>query len=53
MSFLIFLMGVALWFAAAIWLSKRIPRWVGVAKHTTAASVLLFPLVLKPPLRTN
>lgn len=50
MIFLIFLIGVVLWLAAAIWLSKRIPRWVGIKKHTTVASVLLFPLVLTAPI---
>jgi hypothetical protein len=45
----LFLTIYGLWIAAAVWLSKRIPRWVGMTKHTTVASVLMFPLVLTAP----
>lgn len=47
---LLFLAGIGLWLTAAIMLSKRIPRWVGITKHTKAASVLVFPLVLTAPI---
>ena len=49
MIFLMFLAGFGLWLVAAIMLSKRIPGWLGVSKHRTACSVLLFPLVLAAP----
>lgn len=45
-----FLFGIGLWLILAILLSQRIPRWLGVSKHTTIASVLLFPLVLMAPI---
>lgn len=47
---LLFLFGMGLWFIAAIMLSKRIPRWMGVTKHRGNISVLLFPLVLVAPI---
>jgi len=46
---LLFLAGAILWLAAAIMLSKRIPRWLGATKHAKLASVLLFPLILVLP----
>jgi hypothetical protein len=49
MIFLIFLVGGVLWLAITIFLSKRIPRWVGIKQYTTRASVLLFPLLLTAP----
>lgn len=49
MIFLMFLAGFVLWLTAAIMLSKRIPRWLGVTKHVAVISVLLFPLVLVAP----
>ena len=50
MIFLMFLAGFVLWLTAAIMLSKRIPRWLGVTKHTKTVSVVLFPLVLTAPI---
>ena len=47
---LLFLLGMGLWFIAAIMLSKRIPRWLGVTKYRAAISVLLFPVVLAAPI---
>ena len=47
---LLFLLGMGLWFIAAIMLSKRIPRWLGVTKYRVAISVLLFPVVLAAPI---
>jgi hypothetical protein len=47
---LMLLIASAIWLAVAIFLSKYIPCWVGVKKHTTAASLLLFPLVLAAPI---
>ncbi|MDZ4255316.1 MAG: hypothetical protein U1A72_22325 [Sulfuritalea sp.] len=49
MTFLMFLAGFGLWLAAAIMLSKRIPRWLGASKHGAVISVLLFPFVLVAP----
>jgi hypothetical protein len=49
MIFLIFLVGAGLWLTTTFFLSKRIPRWVGIKQQTTLASVLLFPLVLTAP----
>ena len=46
---ILFLIGISIWLTAAIMLCKRIPLWVGITKHTTVASVLLFPLVLVAP----
>lgn len=46
---LLFILGFGLWLVAAIYLTKRIPRWLGVTKHLTATSVLLFPVVLAAP----
>lgn len=47
---ILFLMGIGLWLVAAALLSKRMPRWVGITKYTTAASLLFFPLVLTAPI---
>lgn len=44
-----FLAGLALWGALAVWISKRIPHWAGIAKHTTVVSVLVFPFVFLAP----
>jgi len=46
MIFLMVLAGIGVWPTAAIMISKRIPRWLGVTKHTKAVSVFLFPVVL-------
>ncbi len=43
------LIGLALWIILAVMISKSIPRWIGITKHTTAVSVLTFPLVLSAP----
>lgn len=45
-----FLIGLTVWIMAAVMLSKRIPSWVGVTKHSTAVSVLLFPILLAAPI---
>jgi hypothetical protein len=45
-----FLIGIVVWVTLAVMVSKRIPRWAGIAKHTTAVSVLVFPLVLAAPI---
>jgi hypothetical protein len=50
MIFLLFLAGFVLWLTVTIMLSKRIPHWLGVTKHTKVASVMLFPLVLTAPI---
>src|SRR3989338_8998083 len=47
---ILFFIGFGLWLIAAIMLSAKIPRWLGMSKHTTAASWLLFPLVLTAPI---
>jgi len=47
---ILFLIVIVVWFTAAVMLSKRIPHWVGMTKHTTAISVLVFPLVLTAPI---
>jgi hypothetical protein len=44
-----FLIGIVIWVTLASMLSIRIPHWVGMTKHTMAASVLMFPLVLTVP----
>jgi hypothetical protein len=49
MIFLMFLAGFGVWLIAAIILSNRIPRWLGISKHRTVISVLLFPFVLVIP----
>lgn len=50
MIFLMFLAGIGLWLTAAIMLSKRIPRWLGMTKYQGNLSVLLFPVVLVAPI---
>ena len=50
MIFLMVLAGIGVWLTVAVMLSKRIPRWLGVTKHTKLASVLLFPVVLAAPI---
>ncbi|HCX81528.1 MAG: hypothetical protein A3E00_15255 [Curvibacter sp. RIFCSPHIGHO2_12_FULL_63_18] len=47
---ILFFIGFGLWLIAAIMLSAKIPRWLGMSKHTTAASWLLFPLLLVAPI---
>lgn len=47
---ILFFIGIAIWLTLAVMISKRIPRWVGITKHTTAVSMLAFPLVLIAPL---
>jgi hypothetical protein len=47
---LLFFLGVGLWIAAAVMLSARIPRWLGVTNHRGNLSVLLFPVVLVAPI---
>lgn len=46
---LLFLLGIGVWLVAAILISGRIPRWLGITKHTGAVSLLLFPIVLVAP----
>ena len=46
---LLLLISLGLWIGASVMLSKRIPRWLGIKKHQTTISVLLFPLVLVVP----
>lgn len=50
MTFLMVLAGIGVWFTAAIMLSKRIPRWLGVTKQQGNLSVLLFPVILVAPI---
>jgi hypothetical protein len=45
-----FLVGIVLWVTVAVMVSKRIPRWIGMTKHTTVVSLLVFPLVLAAPI---
>ena len=40
-----FLTILGLWIIAAVALSYRIPRWLGIKKHPGITGVLLFPLV--------
>ncbi|MCV2367428.1 hypothetical protein [Roseateles oligotrophus] len=47
---ILFLIVIAIWLVAAVLLSKRIPRWMGIKKHATVASLLLFPLLLTAPI---
>ena len=47
---LLFLLGIGMWLAMAVMLSKKIPRWLGFTKHKTILSVLLFPAVLAAPI---
>jgi len=46
---ILFLVGIVVWLAVAVMLSLRIPRWVGMTKHTVVASLLLFPVILTAP----
>jgi len=46
---ILFLVGIVVWLAVAVMLSLRIPRWVGMTRHTVVASLLLFPIVLTAP----
>jgi len=46
---ILFLVGIVVWLAVAVMLSLRIPRWVGMTKHTVVVSLLLFPIVLTAP----
>lgn len=50
MIFLMVLASIGVWLTVAVMLSKRIPRWLGVTKHTKLVSVLLFPVVLATPI---
>jgi hypothetical protein len=50
MTFLMFVGGFGLWLTAAVMLSRRIPRWLGVTKHVTVISALSFPIVLAAPI---
>lgn len=47
---ILFFVAIAVWLVVAVLLSKRVPRWLGITKYTTAASLLLFPLVLTAPI---
>jgi hypothetical protein len=47
---LLFFIGIGLWLTATVMLCKRIPRWLGATKHSTALSVVLFPVVLVAPI---
>lgn len=47
---LLFLVGIGLWLTVAIVLSKKIPHWLGVTKHSAVISVLLFPVLLVAPI---
>lgn len=46
---LLVLFFISAWFIASIRLSQRIPRWLGVTRYATVASVLMFPLVFLAP----
>ena len=46
---LLFLVGIGLWLAVAIILSRKIPRWLGVTRHGAVISVVLFPVLLVAP----
>ena len=46
---ILFLVGIVVWLAVAVMLSLRIPRWVGMTKHTVVLSLLLFPVILTAP----
>ena len=46
---ILFLVGIVVWLAVAVMLSLRIPRWVGMTRHTVVVSILLFPIVLTAP----
>jgi hypothetical protein len=43
----LFIFGI--WIFTSVFLARRIPRWVGIPQHTTAASVVIFPIVLAVP----
>lgn len=45
-----FLAGIGLWLTVAIIISKKIPHWLGITKHMTAISILLFPLIFAAPI---
>lgn len=47
---LLFLAGISLWLAIAVMLSKKIPVWIGVSKHKTATTVLIFPVLFVLPM---
>lgn len=47
---LVSLIVVAIWLGLAVLLSKRIPRWLGIERHATVASLCLFPLLLAAPI---
>jgi len=46
---ILFLIGIAFWFAVSLALSRKIPRWLGVTKNGAVISVLLFPVILAAP----
>lgn len=47
---LLFMAGISVWLAVVIYLCKRIPRWLGMARFTKAAQFLLFPVLLILPI---
>lgn len=49
MAGILFLIGIGLWVTVAIILSKKIPCWLRVTKHSAVISVLLFPVLLAAP----
>jgi hypothetical protein len=49
MTGLLFLIGIGLWLIVAIHLCKKIPRWLGVTKHSGLLGALVFPVVLAAP----
>lgn len=50
MGLLLVLASLVLWFVITAMLSKRIPHWLGVTRHTKPISALLFVLLLVVPL---
>lgn len=46
---LLVLIAIVAWFMTSIQVSQRMPRWLGITRHTSVFSVLMFPLVLVAP----
>lgn len=50
MSGLILIPILVIWLVTATILSSKIPDWLGIKKHATAWTLVLFPLVLTAPI---
>lgn len=46
---ILFLFVIALWVALCVYLARKIPKWLGLARNTRSASVIIFLLLLVAP----